>query len=115
TSTTSDRMRHPVWNVYDEYRTARLNVKYYSCQLAVLQKRNFWVEVVLAASSSSAIAGLWLFQTLAGVVVWKMLGSVAAVLAIYQPLAKLTEHIRNLEERITAYRGLELDLERLTR
>lgn len=108
-------MDHPVWEVYNEYRTARLNVKYYSAKLASLQRRNLWIEWLLAAASSSTVAGLWFFQTMAGEVVWKLLGSVAAMLAVYQPIAKLAEQIRRLEERVTAYRGLELDLERLSR
>ena len=108
-------MDHPVWEVYNEYRTARLNVKYYSSKLGTLQRRNFWIELTLALTASSGIAGLWVFETWLGGYAWKAAGTVAAVLAVYRPVARLSEGIRRIEERVTAYRGLELDLERLCR
>jgi len=50
---------HPVWSLYDEIRTARLNVKYYGRRLEFLERRNFAFELILLASApTSAIAGL---------------------------------------------------------
>jgi hypothetical protein len=105
---------HPVWDVYDLYRTARLNVKYYCGRLSKLQRLNFWMEFILAATaSSSAIAAFALWQTQLGGKVWQILGALAAVLAIMKPLLNLTEKIRKLEEIITGYRILEHDLKKL--
>jgi hypothetical protein len=41
---------HPVWDVYDEARTARLNVRYYERQLASLRRKNISLEVIIALS-----------------------------------------------------------------
>ena len=48
---------HPVWNVYDRFRTTRLNVKYYSARLVCVKKINFIMELILAISISSEITG----------------------------------------------------------
>ncbi len=102
--------REPVWQVYDLYRTVRLNTEYYRWQLAAVTRRNFWVEIVLAAAASSALGGVWVFSDLLDGALWKALGAVAALLAIYQPVAKPSERIRKLEERVTRYKGLGFDL-----
>lgn len=105
---------HPVWDVYDLYRTTRLNVKYFSARLSRLQRINFWMEFILAATaSSSAIAAFALWQTSIGGKVWQALGALAAVLAIMKPLLNLTEKIRKIEEVITGYRVLEYDLKKI--
>ena len=105
---------HPVWDVYDLYRTARLNVKYFSGRLNKLQRLNFWMEFILAATaSSSAIAAFALWQTSIGGKVWQILGALAAILAIMKPLLNLTEKIRKIEEVITGYRVLENDLKKI--
>jgi hypothetical protein len=105
--------RHPVWQVYDLFRTVRLNTEYYRCQLARATRRNFWIEIVLAVSASSAVGGLWVFTDLLDGALWKGLGAVAALLAIYQPVAKPAERIRSLEERVTRYKALAFDLREL--
>jgi hypothetical protein len=106
---------NPVWNVYDEYRTAKLNVKYYSYKLANATKWDFHVSLILAISSSSSISGLWLLEKWQNGILWKGLGAIAAFLAVYRTVAKSSESIRKLEQRVTAYRAIEFDLERLTR
>lgn len=107
---------HPVWEVYDEYRTARLNAKYYLSRLGSLGKKNFWVEWTLAAAApTSAVAGLSLWQHEIGRQIWLGIAVLAACLAVYKPIGKLTEGMRQMEERVTKYRGLEFDLNHITR
>lgn len=112
---TPDRRRHEVWEVYDELRTARLNTKYYSCVLDRRVTQNFWVEFTLAASASAGVAGAWVFSSPQGQLAWKILGSVSAVLAVYRAVAGLSEEIRKLERRVTAYRELEFAWEAVCR
>lgn len=105
---------HPVWDVYDLYRTARLNVKYYSCRVSTLQRQNFWIEIVLAATTAgSAIAGLAFWSTGVGKIIWQALMVVSAVLAVAKPLLKLTERIQTLEELVGQYRAVEYDLKKI--
>ncbi|NQS90561.1 hypothetical protein HQ584_12325 [Patescibacteria group bacterium] len=102
---------HPAWNVYDLYRTARLNVKYYSARLTYLERLNFVMELILLISApSSAVAGLFFWDTPIGSKIWKILGIIAAVVAVSKPLLKLTEKIKQFEETITGYQILEHDL-----
>jgi hypothetical protein len=107
-------LNHPVWDVYDLYRKARLNVKYYCARLHRLNRQNFWIEFFIAATAStSAIASLTIWNTREGIVAWKVLGGVAAILAVAKPLLKLPDRISRLEEVITGYRTLEHDMKRI--
>jgi hypothetical protein len=102
---------HPVWDVYDEYRSARLNVKYYSGRVHWLSRVNIVMEFMIAAfASSSAVAGFTLWNSETGKVAWQILAGIAATLAILKPLLRLTEKIKLLEETIAGYRVLEHDL-----
>lgn len=110
-----DTKQHPAWDVYDLYRTARLNVKYYSSRLDRLEKRNFWMELLLAISApSSVVAGLWFWDTEAGAFIWKTLGALSAFLAVAKPILRLTDKIRSMEEVLCGYRALEHDLYKIT-
>ncbi|HEU0013830.1 MAG TPA: hypothetical protein VFQ45_09105 [Longimicrobium sp.] len=108
-------MIHPVWSVYDEYRTLRLNVNYYRCKLGYAVRVNFIVECLIAATSSTAVGGLWFFSTAAGGVVWKILATLAALLSVYQTVAKPSDIVRKLEETVTAFSTVEADIEKLCR
>ncbi len=105
------RQLNPVWTVYDKLRSARLNTKYYCRRLELLERENFWIELVLLASApSSAIAGLWFWDNEYGKVVWRYLGVIAAIAALLKPLLGLTKRIRELENVVAGYRTLEYDL-----
>lgn len=102
---------HPVWSVYDRLRSARLSVKYYCCQIERAERKNFWLEfILLVAAPSSAVAGLWFWNTDYGQMVWKALAIPAAVAAILKPLLHLTKKIKDYEAVISGYRMLEHDL-----
>ncbi len=82
-------LNHPVWDVYDLYRTARLNVCYYSTKLNRFQSYNFLIEITLAiTASSSAVAALWFWEHPVGEIVWKILGVISALLAVSKPILK---------------------------
>lgn len=105
------REDHPVWSVYDKMRTACLNVKYYSRRLQSVERLNFATEFVLAATApTSAIAGLWFWNTEAGQIIWKSLAVVAAFAAVSKPLLNLTKRIKEYESILSGYRTLEYDL-----
>src|SRR5262249_39692525 len=105
------REQHPVWTVYDRLRTARLNVKYYGRRLQTVERMNFFMEfVLLATAPSSAIAGLWFWDTEYGKIVWGIMTITAAVAAVLKPLLNLTKRIKEYEGVLTGYRTLEYDL-----
>lgn len=104
---------HPIWDVYDEYRTARFNVRYYERQLSSLKRYNFSIELILALSVSSGVAGLWLWETAVGGIIWKILVSLAAFLAIIKPLIKLSDQVQHKSEVLTSWRLLDDGLRQL--
>lgn len=102
---------NPVWGVYNKLRTARLNVKYYSRRLEQIERQNFLIELVLLATApTSAIAGLWFWDTEYGSLAWKCLSVVAAIAAILKPLLAFPKKIKDFESVVAGYRTLEYDL-----
>lgn len=100
----NNRIEHPVWGVYDLYRTARLNVKYYAARMHRLEQINFWMELFIAVTApSSAITGLWFWDTQIGGILWKSLGMVAAVAAILKPLVLLSKKMKEYNEVLSGY------------
>jgi hypothetical protein len=90
-----------------------MNLKYYSYQLHLARRINFWVELILAFAASSAVGGLWLFESTWGGVAWRWLGAVAAILSVYQVVGKRADRIQSLEKRVSGFRALDFDLSRL--
>ena len=93
---------------------ARLNVRYYEIQLSSLRRNNFLIELVLALSVSSGVAGLWLWETAVGGVIWKVLVSMAAFLAVVKPLFRLSDQVQKKSDILTSYRLLDDGLRQLT-
>jgi len=106
---------HPVWDVYDLYRTAKFNAMYYSIKLNRLVWMNTCIEIILAiTTSSSVVAVLWLWNTPIGQYMWKFLSIISAFLAVSKPVLKVTDKIRKYEEVLTGYRTLEHDVMKIT-
>jgi len=112
---TMSTQAHPVWHVYDLYRTARLNVKYYSAGLNRLKRKNLYLEIMLAAFVSlSAIGVFGFWETTTGKEVWQFLVGVSVFLAVIKPILSLAERIRLQEEIISGYRTIDIDLHKIT-
>ena len=106
----NDSNSHPVWNLYDELRTARLNVRCHEVELQRLKKVNLWSEVTIAIASTSSIGGFWFMQNFVGGYIWKTIGAVAILLTTLKPIFRLSERIRRKQELLTSYRALDHDL-----
>jgi len=104
---------HPVWDVYDEFRTAKLNVRYYESKLKKLSRWNSLTEWILAISASSSVAGLWLWENLIGGYAWKAVGTLAVVLAVGRPVLNITEKIKTTSEILGAYKELDHDFNKI--
>ena len=64
-------LNHPVWEVYNLLRTARLNCKYYGGLLHNAERINWWIQLIIAISlPTSAIAGFEIWATGAGSLFW---------------------------------------------
>ena len=97
---------HPVWTVYDELRTAKLNLYYYASRLARARRWHTTRELVMALSASTGVAGFWFFATAPGSIVWKGLGTASALLAVYHSVTRPSEGIRKLETHVTGWAQL---------
>lgn len=102
---------HPVWGVYNKLRTARLNVKYYCQRLERAERWNTFFEITMLASApTSAIAGLWFWQTEYGKMAWQWLGCVAALSTLIKSAYAPGRKIKQYEGVVVGYRALEYDL-----
>lgn len=109
---TSDN--HPVWEVYDLHRTARLNVLYYEIKLARYELANTILEVLVAIlAPSSAAAGFLFFKHTEGKEVWATLCAFSSTLALVKPFLKLTEKIKTIEKSVTSYKIMDYDLRKI--
>jgi hypothetical protein len=107
-------LQHPVWDIYDEYRTARLNVKINEYRLAIFKKYNFCIEFFLALTASSSVASFWFWQSANGQIVWKFLFVLTAILAVLKPMLNLSGKIQKYSEILTDFKSLEHDFHKLT-
>jgi hypothetical protein len=105
---------NPVWNLYDEYRTARLNVRYYERKLSSLRRNNLSVEFILAISISSGVVGLWVWQTTVGGIFWKALVTLAAFLSVLKPIVRFSDQIQQNCEILANWRSLDDGFQNLT-
>jgi hypothetical protein len=109
------RKRHPVWDVYDEYRTALYNEKAHTTRIHQIVKISKAIDIALAVfTPSSAITGLFLLHTSAGKIAWNSLISVASLLAVSKPFLKLDIQRAQLIASLSGYTQLRHDLEGLT-
>lgn len=106
-------LQHPVWDIYDEYRTARLNVKINEYKLANYKNWNFLIEFILALTASSSVASFWFWQNEIGQTVWKYLFVVTAILAVLKPMLNLSGNIQKFSEILTDFKSLEHDFHKL--
>lgn len=106
---------HPVWEVYDELRTARLNVEYYELVRSRINRYSEVIEYVLAATASgSAIAAFSVWQTEKGAFVWGGLTALSALLAVLKPVAKFPDKRDKIDSVLPGYREIEHDLRMLS-
>lgn len=104
------REDNPTWDIYDLWRTARLNTKYYSHQLQVCIFWNGFFDVISAITApSGGVAALFFWNTAVGAVLWKILISIAAVSSILKPIFGFTDKIMKMETVLSGYRLLEHD------
>jgi hypothetical protein len=78
--------------LYNDYRTACLNKKYYGCRLQTTQHWNLGFEIIIALGATGTGIGGWtFFQQYPGV--WALLAGASAVLALVKPIIQLSTKI----------------------
>lgn len=105
-----DKNEHPAWSLYDEMFIMRFNICYLECYLRHLKTINMWMEILLGVSTSSAVAGFWLWRTAPGAYTWETIGVIAVVIAIIKPILNITEKISKNTELVTDARTINHNL-----
>lgn len=104
-------LSHPVWNIYDLLKTARLNVLYYERKLHNAERTLLTMQIVLAAAvPSSAIAGLEIWDFGLGDYAWEIFTSFASFVAFIQPFLGLPKKSKKYSELVDGYKILFYDL-----
>lgn len=105
-------LTHPVWDVYDSLRTARLNVLYYEHKLHRAESALSWMQIILAAAvPSSAIAGFDIWDFGIGPYAWEIFVSISSLVAFIQPFLGLPKKVKQYSELIDGYKILYYDLQ----
>ena len=111
----ANRATHAVWDVYDDYRSAMMNVRIQKCSMQRLRRLNYLIEIPLAFAASTTVAGLWFWQSAAGGQAWKYLGAVTAFLAVLKPILRIPDKIQDCGEILASLSVIENELERLVK
>jgi len=101
---------HAVFDVYDRFRTSRLNIKYQEAMLRPLVRWNTVLEIALGISACSGFTALWFFQCDVGKRIIEVLSASTAIIAVARTVLKLELKIRNRQEMLDGYRILHHDL-----
>lgn len=102
------------WEVYNLWRTSKLNVLYYS----TMQKRytvtlKIFDIFLAAATPGSAIATFALWKSKTGGELWQAIIIVAAIVALIKPALNLTAIITKTDTILSGYKLMSYDLEEL--
>jgi hypothetical protein len=101
--------------IYDSYRTALLNRRYYSAKLARFQKYNSFMEIAIAlgATGSGGVAGLAIWGSITGQYAWLLITAVATILGIVKPVLQLGKEIEKYTNLFSGHSSVYFDLKYL--
>lgn len=107
-------MNNPVWDVYDQYRAVRVNVLRYDKQLTWTERKNKWMDIFIAVSTSSTAASMWFVKyTYFGDYTWQVCSVVAVILSIIKPILKYQDKIKVTRALLAEYRALDYAYQKL--
>jgi len=96
-------------SLYELHRKLRMNALYYGKKLVDLQRRNFWLEVAIAISTSATVGSLAIFKLAAFWWVMPSLAAIAAILGVVKPLLGYSDEIARLSKMWNGYISLSLE------
>jgi hypothetical protein len=98
--------------IYNSYRTALLNRKYYGSRLVLSQRYNSVMEIAIAvgAAGSGGVAGLAVWGTITGQYAWLWISGIATVLGVVKPILQIGAKIENYTKLYSGYSNVYLEL-----
>jgi len=104
-------LRARLIEVYNLYRTALLNRKYYAHKLALWKRWNSALEVALAIGTSGTIGAWAIWRKGAGEDVWTIFAASAALLGVIKPVIQLPKGIERYSKLYVGYSDLFYDFQ----
>jgi hypothetical protein len=104
----------PAYLVFDDYRSARLGRRYYEYRLQSSRRYALAADAMILICSSSVLVGL-LAGTAFGAVVAKVFAGIAALVSIYQLVAKPGAEAAAFEAHVAVFEQLDESLGTLMR
>lgn len=105
--------RNELRRIYDSFRTALLNRKYYASRLQRYRRVNFSWECILAIGTSGTVAAWSVWNEGLGKIVWAVLGGTVAVLSILKPIVGLPKSIERFSKLWTGHSRIYYDIEQV--
>jgi hypothetical protein len=99
--------------IYDDYRTALLNRKFYAIRLDDYKKLYVALEILLLVGTSGAMGAWAIWKTSVGQHAWGMVVALGVLLGIVKPYLQIPKHIERCSKLWAGYSNLYFDLERL--
>lgn len=105
-----DREHHPVWQVYDEFRSSRLTAYCLRESVGRWKLINGIFEAIVVVGTASSIGGLSFLKTGVGADIWTVVGVLAILLKVLKPVFGIHATIERREKLATQFeeRGDEL-------
>ncbi len=110
---TQDDLEAELRRLYDKYRTALLNRKYYGHKLESFQRTNLIFEMLVAIGTSSAIGAWAIWRDDIGTIIWALLTGVTALIAVIKPLLQLPRKIEKYSKLFAGHGDVFYDLDAL--
>jgi hypothetical protein len=90
--------------LYDHYRDACLNQKYYGHRYQRIERWNSGIEITIAIGSATSTIGAWpLWQSNIGKVFWAAIAGVSTILAVMKPFLNYSEKMKRLSRLHMGY------------
>jgi hypothetical protein len=100
--------------LYDHYRDACLNQKYYGHRYVHAERWNKGLEIAIAIGSATSTIGAWpLWQSGVGKVIWAGIAGISTILAVLKPFINYPAKLKRLDELHVGYVGVTAELREL--
>ncbi len=107
-----DQLNTQLKFIYDNYRTALLNRKFYGEMLSRYQRYNYWMEIGIAigATGSAGVGGLAIWGTELGKIGWIVISSASVMLGVIKPIMQMGKQIEKYTKLYTGHANIFLEL-----
>jgi hypothetical protein len=97
--------------LYNHYRDACLNQKYYGHRYVHVERWNKGVEIAIAIGSATSAIGAWpLWQSSVGKVIWAGVAAISTTLAVVKPFINYPEKMKRFERLHMGYAEVMAEL-----